>query len=199
MSILIDEDQIPEQTNVHLKCKTRAEKKFEYFTNGINLLQKAKKENKDLMNSSKKNETVDINKIEEKVTKANVEIGNNIFQRENHPTLDEFKIPKKKMKEDNKIIIIDIKQKREKEKKDAIQIEKDEKIKYLKNLKNKDKISEYYKDFKEKNKKDFSKLSLLNMKKAKNIRILKIITVFFIVIAIIIIIYILINEGIFTK
>ena len=199
MNILIDEEQTPERTNAHLKSRTIGEKKFEYFTNGCNLLQIAKKENRDLTNSSKKNEVIDINKIEAKFTKANAETGDNLFQRENHPTLDEFKIPKKKMKEESEIIICDIKQKQEKEKEDKIQLEKEEKIRHLKNLKDKDKISEYYKKFKEKKITDFSKIRLLNMKKEKNIKILKGFIIFCIVVAVIIMIYILIDEGVITK
>ena len=196
MNILIEEEQNSQKNNNRLKSNTNVDKKFEYFTNGSRILKTIKKNNPDSMSLNKKLEGLDINKIEAKVTKANVETSDILFQRENNPTLDEFNIPKKKIKEESEIIINDIMQKQEKEQKDKVQLEKDKKIRYLKNLKNKNKISEYYNKVKEQQKIDFSKIKLLNMKRAKQNKILRIVAIFIILFSIIIILSVLISDGV---
>ena len=196
MNILIEEEQNSQKNNTRLKSNTNVDKKFEYFTNGSRILKTIKKNNLDSMSLNKKLEGLDINKIEAKVTQANVETAEILFQRENNPTLDEFNIPKKNIKEESEIIIKDIMQKQEKEQKDKVQLEKDKKIRHLKNLKNKNKISEYYNKVKEQQKIDFSKLKLSNLKKAKQNKILRIIAIFIILVSIIIILSVLISDGV---
>ena len=186
-------------TDDDINPKSGNSKAFPLFAATSNLVKKTeKKDYFDDMTPTEKTNENDIfnieNKFNELLTKG-TKGQEEIFQRVNHVTLNEFKIPNKKMTTEQKIIIRDMNEKEKKQKENEQEIQKENQLKRMQKKKDEKEIIQYYKDVKETKRKIIDKFVKKKTRSFKmKLIILAIVCLF---IAFLLFIYLIVEEKIF--
>ena len=197
MSSNTEEEFNVEQSNAKFVKQVKNTKNFSLFPAGNNLIKK--KEKKDLFDEpileDKKIADNDIYTIENKFSEILPKGQEEFFQRENYVTLNDFKIPNKKITEEQNIIINDMNEQGKKRKENEKEIKKENKLRNIQRKKNEGEIKEYYKEVKEKINTKIDGLVKAKTRSFK--RKLTILAVFCLFVAFLLIIYLIVHEKIF--